>query len=381
MDARVDLLAKRKIKTGSNKLTLKNIILIALAAVLLGELLVTAQTIFSTQEGIRPANLNLVRIVDANCVSCTTVGSLSNLIENNTNAKIGNIKTLEFSSLDAKALIMQYNITKIPAVVVTGEFKKDNIVSLWGQLNGRMLTDAVVIEAQPPYVDAQTSNEVGLVAVTYVVDSSCTICGNLTGVVNLFQQQGMAVSSTQTIEYSSSEGQKAIQDYSIQRIPAVVFSNDIAAYPAIQQLLLSLNSTERNGSYAFHTTTPPYLDLAQNQIVGKVNVILLNDSSCATCYDVTQHMQILQRFGVYVSNSTIIDVNSTEGQSLIAKYNITKVPTLLISPDAKYYDSLNAAWQPVGTVASDGWYIFNSTEVMGIYKNLATGQIVNPAQK
>jgi hypothetical protein len=374
-------LAKRKIKTGSNKLTFKNIILIALAAVLLGELLVTAQTIFSTQEGMRPANLNLVRIVDANCVSCTTVGSLSNAIENNTNAKISDIKTLEFSSLDAKALIMKYNITKIPAVVVTGEFKKDNIVSLWGQLNGRMLTDAVVLEAQPPYVDAQTTNEVGLVSVTYVVDSSCTICGNLTGVVNLFQQQGMAVSGTQTIEYSSSEGQKAIQDYSIQRIPAVVFSNDIAAYPAIQQLLLSLNSTERNGSYAFHTTTPPYLDIAQNQIVGKVNVILLNDSSCITCYDVTQHLQILQRFGVYVSNSTIIDVNSTEGQSLIAKYNITKVPTLLISPDAKYYNTLNAAWQPVGTVASDGWYIFNSTEVMGIYKNLATGQIVNPAQK
>jgi len=63
------------------------------------------------------------------------------------------------------------------------------------------------------------------------------------------------------------------------------------------------------------------------------------------------------------------------------KYNITKVPALLVSPDAKYYQNLNTAWAEVGTIAPDGWYIFRSTEVMGIYKNLLTGQIVNPQAK
>lgn len=367
-----------KKRTKSKRISLKIVILIALAAVLAGEVLVSSQTIFSLKESMRPASLSMTRIVDANCLTCTTVGSLSDPIKNNLNVKLGDIKTLEFSSLDAKALVMKYNISRIPAIIVSGEFKKDNVVSVWGQLNGRMLADAVVIEATPPYIDSHTSNEIGLVSVTYVVDPTCDVCFNITNVVSLFEQQGMKVSNTNTINYLTSDGQNAIANYNIKHLPAVIFSQDINAYPQIHQLIAQLNSTERNGSFAFDATSPPYLDLSQNKVVGLVNVILLNDSSCKTCYDPTVHLQILQRFAVAVSNTTILDINSTDGQALVAKYNITKVPTLLISQDAKYYPNLNVAWSPVGTVASDGWYIFRSTEVMGIYKDIATNQIVNP---
>ena len=357
-------------KTESRKITLKNIVLIALAAVLAVEVLVTGQTTYSLRESTRPADLTLTRIVDANCLSCTTVGSLSDPITNNTNAKINSVKTLEFSTLDAKALIMKYNITKFPAVIVTGEFKKENVVSLWGNMEGRMLTDAVVIEANPPYVDVTSSNEVGLVSVTYLVDPSCTLCFNVSQVTTLFEQQGMVVANTKTIDYTSSRGQQDIVDYNIQRIPAVIFSNDVNYYPQLHQFVSSLNATEKNGSFAFHAVVPPYLDLSQNKVVGLVNVILLNDSSCANCYNVTAHLQILQSFGLQVVNITNYDINSTDGQSLISKYNITKVPTMLISPDAKYYQNLNTVWPQVGTVASDGWYVFRSAEQMGIYRNI-----------
>lgn len=369
---------KHRGKTASSKITLKNIVLIALAAVLAVEVFVTGTTINSFHESTRPASLSMVRIVDANCLTCTTVGSLSDPIKNNSNVNLGDLKTLEFSSLDAKALIMKYNITKIPALVVTGEFKKDNVVSIWGQMNGRMLSDAVIIEANPPYIDVSTSQEVGLVSVTYLIDSSCTVCVNLTGVVLAFEQAGMKVSNMKTIEFTSQQGQQEISDHNIQHIPALVFSNDITAYPQIIQLFAQLNATERNGSFAFHATDPPYLDLSTNKVVGLVNVILLNDNSCKTCYDPTLHLQILDRFGVKVLNTTTIDINSTDGQNLISKYNITKVPTLLVSPEGSLYQNFNSVWPQVGTIASDGWYIFRSTEVMGIYHDISTGKIINP---
>lgn len=352
------------------RFSLKNIILIALAAVLVVGVLVTAQTIYSIRESTRPASLSMTRIVDANCLTCTTVGSLSDPIKNNTNVNLGDVKTLEFSSIDAKALIMKYNITKIPALIVTGEFKKDNVVSIWGQLGARMLTDAVIVETNPPYIDTQTSQEVGLVSVSYIVDPSCSVCANMTNVVTLFEQQGMKVAGTKTVDYNSTEGKQDIQNYNIQHVPAIIFSNDINAYPQIHQLLSQVNSTERNGSFAFHTTIPPYLDLAQNKIFGLVNVIVLNDSSCKTCYDPNAHFSILQRFGVAVVGNVTYDVNSTEGQALITKYNITKVPTILLSPDASYYQSLVTAWNPVGTIEKDGWFVFRSAEVMGTYRNI-----------
>jgi len=354
------------------KITLKSVVLIALAAVLTGEVLITAQTIYSIKESTRPASLTLTRIVDANCFTCTTIGSLSDPITSNQNIKVDNLQTLEFSSLDAKALIMKYSITKIPAVIVTGEFKKDNIVSLWGSMNGRMLQDAVVLEANPPYIDATSSKEVGLVSVTYLVDPSCTVCFNISSVTALFEQQGMKVANTTTLDYSSSEGQKDIADYNVQRIPAVIYSNDVNSYPQVHQVISSLNATERNGSFAFHAINPPYLDLAQNKVVGLVSAVLLNDSACTNCYDVNQHLQILQRFGVTTVNITRYDVNSTEGQGLVTKYNIKEVPTLLISPDVKYYQSLNTVWSPVGTVESDGWYVFRNASVMGTYRNITS---------
>jgi hypothetical protein len=368
----------RKRKEKISRINLKNIVLIALFAIFSVQVIVTASTIYSIRESTRPALLSMVRIVDANCLTCTTVGSLSDPIKNNSDVKLGDVKTLEFSSLDAKALIMKYNITRVPALIVSGEFKKDNVVSIWGQLGARMLPDAVIIEANPPYVDTSNSQEVGLVSVTYLVDSSCTVCVNLTGVVNTLEQGGMAVSKITTIEYTSPQGQQEILNHDIKHIPALVFSNDIAAYPQIVQLFAQINATERNGSYALHATDPPYLDLTQNKVVGLVNVILLNDSSCKTCYDLNLHLQILARFNVQISNTQNIDISSTDGQNLLSKYNITKVPTLLVSPDAVLYQNLNAVWPQVGTVASDGWFVFRSAEVMGIYHELSTGKIINP---
>lgn len=69
------------------------------------------------------------------------------------------------------------------------------------------------------------------------------------------------------------------------------------------------------------------------------------------------------------------------GKTLLKQYNITKVPIMLASPDAKLYASFVQVWPQVGNVAGDGWYVMRNPEVLGTYKDLTTGQVITPQQQ
>ncbi|MDO8618388.1 MAG: hypothetical protein Q7R49_00420, partial [Candidatus Daviesbacteria bacterium] len=73
-----------------------------------------------------------------------------------------------------------------------------------------------------------------------------------------------------------------------------------------------------------------------------------------------------------------VDISSVEGKSLLARYGITKVPTILISPEADQYANLKNVWKNVGTVETDGWYVFREMQQLrgAVYKDLTTNQIV-----
>lgn len=354
------------------------VVLFALFGVLLAEAILTWNISSTIREKSRPANLSLIQIADSACVECANASAAFSAIKNNNNTKILSTRTLDFSSPDAQALVQQYGIQKIPAVVVTGEFKKNNIVYLWGQLNGRMLDSGVVIETNPPYVNVSTGNKEGLVSLTTIVDSACTDCSTMDSFISSLKQAGVYISTQKTLEYNSIEAQGLISAQDIKQIPAVVFSKDIEIYPTVYQFLLQTNASQRQGFYAYHTSTPPYLNVSSGMIDGRVSVIYLTDAACTGCYDATQHRTILQGFGVKSTNESTYDINSTMGIQLISQYNITKVPTILLSPGASFYSGLNQVWTTVGIVASDGWYVFRATEQMGPYMNLANNTLIKP---
>ena len=357
--------------------TLTKAVLLFLAGILLIEVFVTWNVTSVINEKARPADLEIISISDSRCDECTAATSLSNLVEENNNTNVKSARDLDFSSAEAKNLIDQYQIEKIPAVVATGEFRKDNLVFLWGELSARMLDNAVVIESAPPYVNATNGNKEGLVSLISIVDSTCKDCSSMTSFVDSLKQAGVKITNERQIEYNTPEAQVLISSQNIQRVPAVVLSRDVLAYDDIRLFILQTNGTERQGFYAYHATTPPYLDLKLGKVVGLVSVIYITDNSCSTCYDVTNHRAILERFGVSIANETTYDISSSAGSELKAKYNITKVPTLIFSPDGAYYAALIQVWQTVGTIANDGWFIFRSTEAMGTYKDLSTGQVVS----
>jgi serine kinase of HPr protein (carbohydrate metabolism regulator) len=202
----------------------------------------------------------------------------------------------------------------------------------------------------------------------------------LTGIVNAFKQTGVKIVEEKTIEYKSDEGKQLVSKFGVREIPALIISKDILDYDSIKQVWNQLNTTEKEGFYALHSTAPPYIDVSNDKVVGLVTLVMLNDKTCNICYDVLVNKQILARFGIATDKEFSYDINSDEGKDLISKYKITKVPIIILSPEAKVYTDFAQVWSQVGTVENDEWYAMRSPELLGTYKDLSTNQIVQPQQ-
>ncbi|MBS3108477.1 hypothetical protein J4409_01265 [Candidatus Woesearchaeota archaeon] len=64
---------------------------------------------------------------------------------------------------------------------------------------------------------------------------------------------------------------------------------------------------------------------------------------------------------------------------MVKKYGIKAAPTIILSEEASVYNVLNGIWSQVGTVESDGVYVFRNIEVIGeIYKDLSSDKIIEP---
>ncbi len=210
---------------------------------------------------------------------------------------------------------------------------------------------------------------------TKLVDSSCTDCFDMGNIVRALQPFNVNITSTATLDYSSADAKALVGKYGITAIPALLISGDIAK-PGIASLWAQVGKVVGGTVVIDSKNFPPYTNVTTGNVEGRVSVVFLNDSSCGTCYDVNVHRQILPRFMINATSVTTYDVGSDKGKALAAKYNITKVPTVLLSPDAKLYANLVSVWAQVGSVESDGWFVFRATEQMGAYLNLTSGDVV-----
>ncbi len=208
-----------------------------------------------------------------------------------------------------------------------------------------------------------------------LITNDCKNCYNITNVVSFIKGQDVKIIQEKNLSYTSNEAQKLISENNIKSLPALVITGE-----TLQDNVISLWNNigaEYVGNVVIVSGIPPYYSLDEQRVVGVVQVIKLTDNSCTGCYNVELHMQILPRFGVYANSSLTYDISTNNGKTLLQKYNITKVPTMVLSPDASVYPALNQIWGDVGTVEKDWWYVFRAVEQMGTYKDLSQNKIIN----
>jgi hypothetical protein len=158
-----------------------------------------------------------------------------------------------------------------------------------------------------------------------------------------------------------------IDRYKIKNLPAIVVSGDISDQ-RIFGIWESLQGKEESGNMVIQNLLPFY-DLAQEKPKGIVEAILLKDKTCQKCFDESQYLGAVRRLGLFVGSSRVYDIASSEGYALARKYNISKVPALLLSSDANDYPGFASLWEEVGTQEEDGWFVFREVQKVGEYQN------------
>ncbi|MAH01710.1 MAG: hypothetical protein QF798_02940 [Candidatus Woesearchaeota archaeon] len=349
--------------------------------VLLGILLFNSFFVFSVgrslnvkideaKELARPAELGLIQI-ESSCSDCFDIDSITKTLKESSDIKIIKEKLLPENSKNAIKIIDQYGIEKLPAIVLTGEIEKASIQ------NFKQVDDVLVFNGiTPPYKDAATKKVMGKVSSIIISDNNCDVCTDLGLVLQNLKQSGIFVDKEEEFDFSGAKAKALIGKLDIEKLPALLLSDDIEAYPDIAQSMDQAGLKKQD--YYIIESQAPYVEAESGKIRGTVDLILLDDSSCSECYDVEIHKSILARLGLAIGEEKTIDTSSEQGKQLISQYNLESVPTIILTGDLEVYENLNNVWLQVGTVDDDGAYVFREITAMGqsiVYKDVDTGEI------
>jgi hypothetical protein len=312
-----------------------------------------------------PAEVTVTKLLYQDCNDCFDLNQAMDMI-NSMDIAVTEMRVLDYDSQDARSLIDKYDIERLPTVVITGETEKDIVKSSWKGIGDVKDDGAVVFTKQAlPYYDVAGQSVLGLVTITNLVDSSCTQCIDMSPLIDAFRQAGVTITSQETFEYNTPEAEEFIERFDIQKVPSLVISKGITEYDAVKEIWSQLDAIEKDEYYVLHALQPPFRDLQSGEIAGMVKVVNIVDSSCSDCYNISLFGGILQRFGVAVSETEEHDISTADGKSLVDKYIITRVPTVLLSPETSGYPALSQVWPQVGSIEDDGWFVFREPSSLG----------------
>lgn len=219
------------------------------------------------------------------------------------------------------------------------------------------------------------------VSLTIIKDSSCGDCADVSPIINAIKKTNLIVAKEETLEASSQEAKKLISELEIKKLPSFIIKGELNKNEDVTQLLSRIGEI-KNDTFKFNYAVAPYLDLASNSVKGKVAVTFINDKSCKECYDTSPFRQILAN-NLGMINPTIVTLDRYDlaVQSLIRKYKIESIPTLVLTGEISEYPNLAGIWLQIGTLEKDGAYVLREIKKVNpnlVYRDLKTGKIIKP---
>ena len=284
--------------------------------------------------------------------------------------KIENInvkeKTLDYNSNEAKKLIEKYKIEKIPALIALGKVDKLNLDKDIFRFAG----DAAIFDKPVPYFDLITGKDGGFVDAIEIYDSSCLDCSSMSDVKAQLEKLGIKIKNYEKVEASSEKGKNLIKENSLSFIPDLLVSKEIEEYwwvfPGIK------NSFSFGTYYFLKNPIAPYKDILSGKVKGKVTITYITDKGCVDCYDVTTLKDLFGSIGIYIDKEKEIDVDTSEGKSLLDSYDIKAVPTAILSKEIQDYN-LKSILEKVGKFINDEFVLTELDSLKVKYNKIGQG--------
>ncbi|GMQ95088.1 MAG: hypothetical protein BMS9Abin13_198 [Patescibacteria group bacterium] len=191
----------------------------------------------------------------------------------------------------------------------------------------------------------------------------CENCFDTERIISLIDTSHNIEYRKREVTYGGVLSRRYIERYDIKNIPAIIVSGDITN----ENILGAWNSflAEKRGDRIVIDDLLPYYDIQSGEVKGVVSAILLKDETCEDCFDEDKYVRILEQFGMFIGDIASYDITSPEGENLVQKYAIAKIPALILSPDASDYPEFLSSWEEVGTREDDGWLVFREVQKLG----------------
>ncbi len=321
----------------------------------------------------KPANIEIIKLSDQSCPNCFNTDLVIQELTQSGKIKIVKDEVVDVSTDRGKSLIQELSVQSVPTVIIKGEFNKKVADSVW-DANWRKTNNGVIyVQILPPYKNINTNSVIGLVSVIELKDQSCEKCFDFTPFTDFLKSSGVIFADQRSVDASSVEGKSLLTTFDIKKLPSLLVTSNVKEYPQVAHVWEAIKNTEKSDNLVIDPVLPPYKDLETNQVKGLVDVVYLVDSSCSDCYNVTEaNKQIFDRFGLVANTEKTVDISSVGGKSLVKQYNITKVPIVILSPEASEYELFSQAWAQVGDTAENGWFIMRNPDLLGKHKDLNT---------
>ncbi|PIR66349.1 MAG: hypothetical protein COU51_04270 [Parcubacteria group bacterium CG10_big_fil_rev_8_21_14_0_10_36_14] len=213
-----------------------------------------------------------------------------------------------------------------------------------------------------------------------ILPENCDNCFDIYQVSD-FIESVIGIKYNKTKEYRANEknADLLMKAYDIRILPTFIIKGDLKNLK-----LDELFSEDNIGQYdddvfVYKNYFPPYYSLDEDNVRGEFDVTYLYDPKCSDCYDVYLHDVALMNLLMAPHATSTYDVASKGGVDLLNKYQIKHAPTILLRGDLNAYQNFNELWKTVGTVESDGTYVFreDGLKSMGAYENVWTKVLYN----
>ena len=293
---------------------------------------------------------------------------------------------LDSKSGEAQKYITKYNMTKLPAIIISKEasISKD-FINAWTKAGNTFESDGFFIlrKPAPPYMEMNILK--GYVQGVQIINPECVECGNYAELHKSLVLRDI-IPSVAIYNYTSEKGQEYIKKYGITKLPALILNksgeqNGITFYDFLNEYKDYIDETD--DAYVFDKKLPPpFFSLKQNTTKdGLVGAILLHDKYCKDCYDPGLLVKFLvtDPINLFVIDEQPFDVNDQQGFEFVRKDNITSFPTVILSGEALDYPKISEKWNQLGTIEKDGNLLFrNMSQVKDInYTKIDTPRLVD----
>lgn len=208
-------------------------------------------------------------ISEASCKECPDLKIIVNNLEQ-AGVVISEKKNLNAD--EAKDLFVSYNITKLPALILSSEFANYELANNWKLLGHIAADNSYVLDLQsPPYYDLKTKEIPGLVTITTINDATCTSCYNAVQVhLPIIQRFGVYIANNKSLDASSAEAVQLIQKYKITSLPTVLMSKEATDYTGLVNAWKDVGTVESDNVMVFRKNEIlglAYKDLTTGKIV------------------------------------------------------------------------------------------------------------------